>query len=254
MPLPEAFRQIPIAHRALHDKVDGRPENSRAAIQAAINAGYGIEIDLQMSSDGQAMVFHDYDLSRLTGEKGKVQQLSAAELGCVILSGSDEGVPGFAEILDLVAGQVPLLVELKDQHGKMGETDGVLEQAVARDLAGYDGPVALMSFNPHPVARLAELLPEVPRGLVTSGYRMVDEPHLSAKTRRHLRDIPDYDRCKASFISHQWSDLARSRVAELKSAGATVLCWTVKSAKDEAKAREIADNVTFEKYLAQHPD
>ncbi len=252
-PLPEVFRRIPMAHRALHDRADGRPENSRAAINAAITAGYGIEIDLQMSSDGQAMVFHDYDLSRLTGEKGNIQQRSAKELSQVILGGGNEGVPSFAEVLRLVAGRVPLLVELKDQQGSMGETDGILEQAVARDLTGYDGPVAVMSFNPHPVARLSELLPEVPRGLVTSGYKLQNEPHLSSKVRRRLREIPDYERCKASFISHHWSDLARPRVAELKAAGASVLCWTIRSAEDEAKAREIADNVTFEKYLAQHP-
>lgn len=253
IPLPEAFRQIPLAHRALHDKVDGRPENSRAAIRAAMDAGYGVEIDLQLSSDGQAMVFHDYDLSRLTAQKGKVRDQSAVDLGQITLSGGDEGIPTFVEVLELVAGKVPLLVELKDQHGAMGETDGALEQAVARDLAGYAGPVAVMSFNPHSVAQLSELLPDIPRGLVTQAYSLKNEPLLSPKTRRRLRDIPDYDRCKASFISHHWSDLTRPRVAELKAAGAAVLCWTIRSPKDEAKAREVADNVTFEKYLAQHP-
>ncbi|SLN54235.1 cytoplasmic glycerophosphodiester phosphodiesterase [Roseovarius albus] len=253
IPLPEVFHQIPLAHRALHDKAEGRPENSRAAIRAAMDAGYGIEIDLQLSNDGQAMVFHDYDLSRLTGLKGKVRDRSAEDLGQITLSGGNEGIPTLAEVLELVAGQVPLLIELKDQHGAMGETDGALEQAVARDLAGYEGPVAVMSFNPHSVAQLSDLSPDTARGLVTQAYSLKDEPLLSPKTRRRLRDIVDYDRCKASFISHRWSDLARPRVAELKAAGASVLCWTIRSPIEEAKAREVADNVTFEKYLAQYP-
>ncbi len=126
--LPQAFLNLPIAHRALHDVADGRPENSRAAIRAAISAGYAIEMDLQLSRDGRAMVFHDYDLGRLTGQSGAVCQRDAADLAAIPLRGGDEGIPSFAEVLDLVAGRVPLLVELKDQHGAMGETDGKLER------------------------------------------------------------------------------------------------------------------------------
>ena len=95
------------------------------------------------------MVFHDYDLGRLTGAKGPVQQRSASDLGQIGLKGGDEGIPTFAEVLEIVGGRVPLLVELKDQHGQMGQGDGRLETAVARDVAGYGGPLALMSFNPH---------------------------------------------------------------------------------------------------------
>ncbi|MEJ2036589.1 MAG: glycerophosphodiester phosphodiesterase family protein, partial [Maritimibacter sp.] len=91
--LPEAFLRLPIAHRAYHDVTDGRPENSRAAIRAAIARGYGIEIDVQLSADGQAMVFHDYVLDRLTGERGPVRQKTAAELGAIPLIGGDEGIP-----------------------------------------------------------------------------------------------------------------------------------------------------------------
>ena len=132
--LPTSFLRLPFAHRALHDIANGRPENSRAAVRAAMAAGYGIEIDLQLSRDGQAMVFHDYHLGRLTKEQGPIQQRDAEALRAIRLIGGDEGIPTFAEILDLVAGQVPLLVELKDQHGQMGETDGRLEQAVVDEL------------------------------------------------------------------------------------------------------------------------
>ncbi len=250
--LPASFLQRPIAHRGLHDTAKTRPENSRAAIQAAIDAGYGIEIDLQMSADGRALVFHDYDLGRLTDKSGPVRQRSAAEAAEIRLLHSDaEGIPTLDEILALVAGKTPLLIELKDQDGAMGTDTGPLEQDTIRALAGYDGPVALMSFNPHSVAELARLAPHLPRGIVTSSYDQREWP-LSQETCNHLRDIPDFDRVGASFISHEVPDLNRPRVAELKARGVPVLCWTVRSSGEEVQARKVADNVTFENYLAAH--
>ncbi len=251
--LPDGFRRLPIAHRGLHDVRGGRPENSVAAVRAAIAAGYGIEIDLQFSSDARAMVFHDYDLARLTGIRGPIRQRTAQDLTAMPLLGGAEGIPTFAALLDLVAGRVPLLVELKDQHGQMGETDGQLEQAVAEDLRGYDGPVALMSFNPHSVAKLRDLAPDVPRGLVTCRYRRIDWPLLKRGVRHRLRDIPDYDRVGASFISHSAKGLNQPRVTDLKANGAAVLCWTIRSATEEAQARKVADNITFEGYLPDIP-
>ncbi|WP_372570596.1 glycerophosphodiester phosphodiesterase family protein [Ruegeria jejuensis] len=251
--LPAAFLGAPITHRALHDVSQGRPENSRAAIRAAITAGYGIEIDLQLTRDEQAMVFHDYELARLAGQPGVIRSLVAAEASATpLLHGDGEGIPGLPEILELVAGQVPLLIELKDQDGGMGPNVGPLERATAQALTGYSGPVAVMSFNPNSVAEMARLAPDLPRGLVTSSYRAEKWP-LSAATRDHLREIPDYDTAQASFISHEAGDLDRPRVAELKAQGVPILCWTVRSPEQEAKARAVADNVTFEGYLAAHP-
>ena len=251
--LDPAFLTLPLAHRALHDVTRGRPENSRAAVRAALEHGYGIEIDLQLSRDGQAMVFHDDDLPRLAEGTGLVRDHDAATLAAIPLRGGDEGIPTLAEILALVAGRVPLLIELKDQHGDMGPTDGRLEAATAAALADYRGPVALMSFNPHSVARMAELCPGLPRGITTSSYKAGDWPELSPETRDRLRPIPDYDRVRASFISHERADLAAPRVAELKRGGADILTWTVRSPEQEAEAREVAQNITFERYLAPHP-
>ena len=243
------FLTKPLTHRGLHDVSDGRPENSRAAICAAIELGYGIEIDLQLSADQTPMVFHDYGLNRLTAEVGTVAQMNAAQLGAIQLSGGNEGIPDLAEILDLVAGQVPLLIEFKDQDGAMGTHVGPLEKAAADLLSKYSGPAAVMSFNPNSVALLAEFLPGVARGIVTSAYTPDDWP-LSQVVCDHLRDIPDYERVGASFISHELADLGRSRVAELKANGANVLCWTVKSSVQEVEARKVAENIMFEQYLA----
>lgn len=250
--LPSDFLTAPLAHRALHDVTDGRPENSRAAIRAAMAHGYGIEIDVQLSADHTAMVFHDYDLGRLTGETGSVRLRDARALGAVPLTGGDEGIPTLPEVLHMVNGAVPLLIEIKDQDGSMGPNIGPLEDAVAADLDGYGGPVALMSFNPHAVARMATLCPDIPRGLVTSAYKKEDWV-LPDATRDRLRDIPDYGPLGASFISHEAADLARPRVAELKADGAHILCWTIKSPEQEAQARRVAQNVTFEGYLAAMP-
>jgi len=253
MALHPDFLRLPIAHRALHDRAAGRPENSRAAMRAAVAAGYGIEIDVQPSGDGVAMVFHDYDLRRLTGVPGPVRGLSARKLAMLRLLDAEEGIPTLAEVLGIVAGHVPLLIEIKDQDGGLGPDIGPLERAVAGDLAGYAGPVAVMSFNPHSVAAFHAAVPGVAVGLTTSAYTPEDWPLIPAATRDHLRGIPDYDRVGASFISHEAADLNRPRVAELKARGAAVLCWTIRSPQAEVLARRMADNVTFEQYLAARP-
>ncbi len=248
VPLPAAFLRFPIAHRAFHDRAAGRPENSRAAVRAAVDAGYGIEIDLQLSSDGQAMVFHDDNLDRLTDEVGPVAARDAAALSAIRLKDAEDGIPTLAEVLDIVAGKVPLLIEVKDQP----PFDGRLEAATARALEGYVGPVAVMGFNPESVVRMARLAPHVPRGITTCDYAYDDWP-LPHDACDLLREIPDYDRAEASFISHQASDLARARVAELRAQGAAILCWTIRSQAAEDEARLIADNVTFEGYPAAKP-
>jgi glycerophosphoryl diester phosphodiesterase len=252
-PLPADFLRLPIAHRAYHDRAAGRPENSRAAVRAAVAAGYGIEIDLQLSRDGVPMVFHDETLERLTPRDGWLRDLTAAELAAIPLTGGDEGIPTLAEVLELVAGQVPLLIELKDQTLRMAETDGRLEAATAAALARYTGPVAVMSFNPHCMAHMARLAPNLPRGITTSAYDPTDWAPLPADICERLRPIPDYDRVEASFISHEAADLNRPRVAELAAQGAAILCWTIRSPAAEAEARRIAQNVTFEHYPAALP-
>ncbi len=203
---------------------------------------------MQRSADGQAIVFHDDDLDRLTERTGPVAGLDAVALGAIRLRDSDETIPTLAEVLALVKGRVPLLIEIKESLDTMAPTAGRLEAAVAAALGGYEGPVAVMSFNPHCVAHMARLAPQVPRGLTTEAYDPDINAPIPATVCDRLRAIPDYDATASSFISHQASDLARPRVAELKAQGATVLCWTIRSPEAEAEARRIADNITFEGY------
>ena len=254
LPLPAGLLTLPIAHRALHDRSQRRPESSPAAIRAAIAAGYAIEIDLQLSQDGIPMVFHDEALDRLTAERGPLNARPAEALTRIPLTDADDPIPTLAEVLRIIAGQVPLLIEVKDQSFTMSATDGRLESATAALLATYQGPVAVMSFNPHSVAHMARLAPAVPRGLTTSAYDPGDWPPLPPATCARLREIPDYHPTHSSFISHEATDLPHPRVNALKSEGAAILAWTIRSPEAEAIARHIADNVTFEGFLSPLPD
>jgi len=253
--LPDTFTTVPLAHRALHDRAQGRPENSAQAVRAAVAAGYGIEVDVQISADGVAMVFHDDTLDRLTDATGPVTALTAAALQQIGLRDSAEPIPTLAQVLEIIAGRVPLLIELKDQSGIMGPTNGQLEQATAQALAGYQGPVAVMSFNPSMIRTMARIAPQIPRGLTTYAFPQSDFPQTDAAEvhRRHLAAITDFDDVAASFISHDWKDLQNPRVASLKEAGAKILCWTIKSPDQEALARRVAQNITFEQYLPHIP-
>jgi glycerophosphoryl diester phosphodiesterase len=250
--LPASLLARPIAHRGLHDRAAGVIENSPAAFAAAIAAGYGIELDLQLSADGVAMVFHDDSLDRLTGESGPVRDRDAAALGQIALTGSQTGdrIPTLAAVLEQVAGRVPLLIELKDQSQGLGAAPPDLERAVAQTLAGYAGDVAVMSFNPAMMAAMADLAPDLPRGITSCGFDPAEWKTLSPETCAALREIGSYDAVGACFISHDWRDLGAAPVAALRSRGVPILCWTVKSAEVEQAARQLADQITFEGYAA----
>ena len=251
MPLHSDFLTKPLAHRGLHDRSKGRIENTMASFVAAVDHGYGIELDVQLSADGRAMVFHDDHLDRLTAESGPVNQRTSTALQEIALKGSDDHIPTLRDVLAFVDGRVPVLIEIKDQDGALGRNIGPLENAVAGDLQAYKGPVAVMSFNPHAVAKVHDLAPDIAVGLVTCDFH--DDPEwapVSHEDRQSFTSIADFARVGASFISHDRSDLTRPRVAELKSLGAAVLCWTVRSVEQEGEARRVVDNITFESYLA----
>ncbi|MEM9196721.1 MAG: glycerophosphodiester phosphodiesterase family protein [Pseudomonadota bacterium] len=246
--LSAAFLTQPIAHRGLHDAASGCLENSRAAVAAAIDAGCGIELDVQRARCGTPIVFHDDTLDRLTGRVGPVHALDAAALGATLLTGSQETIPTLAEILTLAAGRAPLLIEIKDQSGCLGPVDGALETATCRLLEEYDGPVALMSFNPHSMAICKDRAPGLPRGLTTCPFGPDDWPGTSAARCAALSEIVDFDQVGASFVSHHHQALEMPAITALRRRGVPVLCWTIRSAAEEAEALRHAQNVTFEGY------
>lgn len=239
----------PFAHRGLHDRAKGRVENSRAAVTAAAEAGYAIEIDVQLSADGEAMVFHDYELDRLTAERGLVKARSAAELGRIALKGGGETIPTLGDVLSLIAGRVPLVVEVKDQDGRMGPNVGPLERRVGDLLAAYDGPAAAMSFNPHAVRALGEAAPDVPRGLVSYDWPRRDVPWMSYGERQALADMIRFEELGCAFCSYGAKALPAQGATRVRVEDHPVLCWTIRSPLEAARVLRHADQITFEGFL-----
>ena len=217
----DLLRGPPLAHRGLW-RPGGAPENSLGAFEAACAAGYGIELDVRLSSDNETMVFHDADLGRMTGASGRMIEHTAAELAELRLAGTDEPIPTLAQVLTLVAGRSLVMVELKTDLG----LEGPLEERVAEILDGYDGPVAIIGFNPVACGWFAEHRPDVLRGLNLERVRGAETVTALAEARpqfllpsRSLKLKPPYD--------------AFPKVV-----------WTVRSAREAAAAR--ADNIIFE--------
>ena len=250
--LDPAFLKTPIAHRALHDATKGVYENCRSAIIAAIEHGYAIEIDLQLSLDDHAMVFHDDTLDRLTDKRGDVSDYTAAELSQIKVGSGRDVIEQLEDILRLVDGRVPLLIELKDQSRQLAQTDGRLERATIDALSLYHGPVAVMSFNPHMIAEMAKLSSDLPLGLTTGSF-MDPSWGIDAKRIAHLSQIADFDPTRYSFVSHFALELTAPYIQKLREQGTAIFTWTIRSPEAEAIARQTVDNITFEGYLAAHP-
>ena len=205
---------------------------------------YAIECDQQLSADGVAMVFHDHHLDRLTAESGPVIARTAAELQRVALRSSGDRIQTLGELLDQVDARVPLVVELKSHW------DGslALVRRTAKVIAGYEGPLALMSFDPDVVAGVAELAPGVPRGIVAE-RESVMETRLALARRLELRHLGHVDRSRPHFLSYHADGLPYGPPRAFRQAGLPVICWTVRDAAAAARARRYADQITFEGYL-----
>ena len=232
-PDPFILAARPVAHRGLHG--NGRIENSRAAFAAAIAAGYGIELDVQASRDGEAVVFHDYALDRLTAEAGEVAARALAELRAIPLAATDEAIASLPEILALIGGRVPLLIEVKTPERHVGR----LCRAVARALVDYAGPVGVMSFNPEVGRWFARHAPHTLRGLVVSEQ---GKRGLRGRIERKLGLI----RAKADFLACDIRDLPSAFAATCRARGMPVLTWTVRSEADRARAAAHADQIIHE--------
>lgn len=217
------------AHRGLHGV--GMPENSPTAFAAAIARGMGIECDIQRSSDGQAMVFHDWELDRLTGESGPLAKHSAAELTRIRLSGGEDMIPTLRQLLDLIAGRVPLLIEIKSRRNARIPA---LCLAVRRVLEGYRGDHAIMSFDPRVVRWFAVHSPLTTRGLVVTEE---DDKALPGRFRRHLA----LWHARPEFLAYDVRDLPSRFASAQRRRGLPVLTWTVRSAELRARALAHAD-------------
>ena len=219
------------AHRGLHQS--GVAENSLTAFRDAMERGMGIECDVQRSSDGQAMVFHDFELDRLTAETGPVIERSSAELARIELSGSGDRIPTLKRMLDEVAGRVPVLIEIKSKRGSFKHV-GALCQAVRRVLEGYAGPHAIMSFDPRVSRWFADRSPLTVRGLVVTEE---NSKTLIGMVRRRL----SLWAARPDFLAYDIRDLPSRFAAGQRKRGLPVLTWTVRSAEHQERAADHAD-------------
>jgi glycerophosphoryl diester phosphodiesterase len=231
------LRSHDIAHRGLWGP--GVPENSLAAAAAAIRGGFGIECDVRLSRDGTVIVFHDSDTLRMTGLAGRIAHLATHEIVSRRFSGSDEHIPTLAQLLALIAGRVPLLIEIK--------TDTLAQAAplclaVRRALEGYRGPAAVMGFSPQIGHWFATHAPKVPRGLVMTEHRDTRIETLRDAVLRRLA----VRRARPDFLAYDVRFLPSSLPAALRSRGLPVLSWTVRTPQDREIVARYADRPIFE--------
>jgi glycerophosphoryl diester phosphodiesterase len=234
----------PVAHRGLHDAAAGIIENTPSAFAAAIAADYAIECDVQVSADGEAMVFHDSTLDRLTEISGRVDAVAATALKQVKFRATADRMITLGELCDLVAGRATLLVEIKSRF----DGDMRLAARTAAVLAGYSGHVAVMSFDPAPIAALRTLAPRLPRGIVAE--RHYGHPAwnaLPARTKRALAYFQHALRSRPQFIAYSVTDLSSAipRLAR-NVLGLPLLTWTVRTDVDRERAARYADQMIFE--------
>ena len=245
------LKDRPIAHRGLHDKENAVIENTRSAFARAIKAGFAIECDLQIARDGEAMVFHDDTLNRLTTGKGAVIKKTSRQLMETAFRKTGDKMQTLADLLDQVASAVPLVIELKSSH--TGSVD--LARRAVEVLKDYRGRFALMSFDPRLVAAVRFFAPHMCAGAT-----------LEPSTRHHWMNVvpdseelpvafaskdidlsrpvielirPDFLSCKVDALPNAFSDKYRAN-------GKPVICWTVKDQKTADYAYQYADQITFE--------
>ncbi len=230
-----------VAHRGFWGP--GIPENSLAAASAAIAEGFAIECDVRLSRDGTVFIFHDDETMRLTGQPGRISHSTAAEIAVLRLAGGDDQpVPSLTQLLALIAGRVPLLIEIKtDTRAEAAP----LCLAVRRVLEGYRGPVAVMGFNPDVSRWFGIHAPRIVHGLVMTEHR---ETRLRAIRDAIVRRLA-VRRARPDFLAYDVRFLPSALPSALRSAGLPVLSWTVRSPADSATVASHADRPIFERAL-----
>jgi len=236
------LRSLPVAHRGLHDAEAGIPENSLGAFAAAARAGYALELDIQVSADGVPMVFHDDTLNRMTGQTGRVDARPAAELAEMYLGATTEKIPSLADVLALIAGRVPILVEVKAARGKVGP----LEAATAAVLQPYRGRYAVQSFNPFSMGWFRRHAPLSLRGQISMDYRMDDEEPLKPYQKWLLTHLLFNRISRPHFIAYDVRALPSRATSRARKQGLPLLTWTVRTPADRKRAGDYADNIIFE--------
>lgn len=225
------IRDLPVAHRGYHDLNMLVWENTLSAFSRAVEAGFAIECDLHYASDGVPIIFHDEDLQRLCNLNGDIRDRTSRELGLIAVGGTSDKVPTLRQLLDLVRGKVPLVLELK---GREADDEGFAE-SVLEVLEGYQGKVALMSFDHWLLRDLKALGAPYPLGLTANGNTQED-------FRMHAKAME----IGLDFISYYYAELPNAFITGERDKGIPVITWTVRDEEARQRTFANADQITFE--------
>jgi glycerophosphoryl diester phosphodiesterase len=239
----------PVAHRGLHDISRGIVENMPAAAQAAVAGNFAVECDIQLSADCEAMVHHDDTLGRLTDGSGRLRDKTAAQLKAVPFKATAERMMTLADLCDLVAGRVPLVIEVKSAF----DGDRKLVKRMADVLSSYQGLAVGMSFDPDQVAALRELIPLRPRGIVAERhYTAEDWPEASPAQRRDMTHLRHFFRTQPHFVAFSVDELPSPAPWIARNVfGCPLLTWTVRTPAQRARAARHADQMIFEGFVPE---
>jgi glycerophosphoryl diester phosphodiesterase len=234
----------PFAHRGLHDASAGVIENTFSAFAAAIAGNYGIECDLQISADGEAIVHHDDALGRLTEGSGRLSDMTAADIKKARFKTTNDRILRLSELCELVGGRTPLLLELKSHF----DNDRRLAQRATDVLAAYSGPVAVMSFDPAVVEVVRWIAPHLTRGIVAERHYADREwDRFPPAEKRRMAFLLHANRTRPHFIAYGVKDLpAAAPLIGRTLFRLPLLTWTVRSEADRARAVRWADQIIFE--------
>ena len=247
MRAPDWLTARPIAHRGLHDAARGIIENMPGAVQAAIAGNFSIEVDIQLTADGEAMVHHDDALGRLTEGSGALLGKTAAELKAVTFKSTPERMMSLGDLCTLVAGRVPLVIEVKSHF----DGDRRLVSRMAEVLSSYSGPAVGMSFDPDQVLVLRELMPLRARGIVAEReYTEEDWPEASPEQRRGMSHLRHAFRTRPHFVAYWVNELpAAAPWIAHHVFGLPLLTWTVRTPDQRTRAARHADQMIFEGFV-----
>ena len=235
----------PVAHRGLWTP-GGAPENSLAAFQIACAQGYGVELDVQLSADGEAMVFHDAKLERMTGAEGHIGDHTAADLIKLKLAGTDETLPTLAETLTVIGHRAMVLIEVKTAAGDVG----ALERRVHEVLIDHNGPVAVIGFNPYSHAWFAQHHPQILRGLNSYAYADDAARKMAPEQRKAFARLEQVPLARPHFLALGLDILPSPRAKALRKSGMPVIAWTVRAAEQWRALKPHCDNLIFEGFAA----
>jgi glycerophosphoryl diester phosphodiesterase len=244
---PDWLTARPVAHRGLHDGARGVIENMPAAAQAAIAGNFSIECDIQLTSDGEAMVHHDDVLGRLTEGSGALLDKTAAELKAIKFKDTPERMMTLGDLCALVAGRVPLVIEVKSHFNG----DRKLVKRMAEILTSYSGPAVGMSFDPDQVLALREIMPHLARGIVAEReYTAMDWPEASPEQRRGMTHLRHAFRTRPHFVAYWVNELpAPAPWIARNIFGLPLLSWTVRTPDQRERAARYADQMIFESFV-----